>query len=67
MKRKRYTPKFQRDAVERLRSCENVRELAHELGVTRRCLDKWRAKLDLQRSYQASAEIFPEGRRNHSA
>ena len=55
MKRKRYTRKFQRDAVERLRSCENVRELARELGVTRRCLYKWRAKLDLMESREESA------------
>jgi hypothetical protein len=34
-------------AVERMRTCEDVGELAQELGVTRRCLYKWRAKLDL--------------------
>ena len=34
-------------AVERMRTCEDVGELAKELGVTRRCLYKWRAKLDL--------------------
>ena len=33
-------------AVERMRSCESVGDLAQELGVTRRCLYKWRAKLD---------------------
>ena len=55
MKRKRYTRKFQRDAVERLRSCENVRDLARELGVTRRCLYKWRAKLDLVEPGEESA------------
>jgi len=32
-------------AVERMRSSENVGELAKELGVTRRCLYKWRTKL----------------------
>ncbi len=47
VKRKRYSRKFQRMAVERMRNCEDVGELAHELGVTRRCLYKWRAKLDL--------------------
>jgi transposase len=47
VKRKRYSRKFQRMAVERMRSCEDVGELAKELGVTRRCLYKWRAKLDL--------------------
>jgi transposase len=47
VKRKRYPRKFQRMAVERMRTCEDVGELARELGVTRRCLYKWRAKLDL--------------------
>ncbi len=46
MKRKRYSRKFQRMAVERLRTSEDVGELAQELGVTRRCLYKWRAKLE---------------------
>jgi len=29
-----------------MRSSHNIGELAQELGVTRRCLYKWRAKLD---------------------
>lgn len=33
MKRKRYSRKFQRMAVERLRTCDGVRELAQELGM----------------------------------
>jgi hypothetical protein len=33
-------------AVERMRTCDDVRELAQELGVTRRCLYKWRTKLE---------------------
>jgi len=47
VKRKRYSRKFQRMAVERMRTCEDVGELAQELGVTRRCLYKWRAKLEM--------------------
>ncbi len=47
MKRKRYSRKFQRMAVERLRSCDDVGELAQELGVTRRCLYQWRRKLEM--------------------
>jgi hypothetical protein len=38
-----------------MRSCENVGELAHELGVTRRCLYKWREKLDLVEAGEESA------------
>jgi transposase len=45
-RRKRYSRKFQRMAVERMRVCESVGELAKELGVTQRCLYKWRTKLE---------------------
>ena len=45
-RRKRYSRKFQRMAVERMRTCESVDALAKELGVTRRCLYKWRTKLE---------------------
>ena len=46
MERKRYSRKFQRMAVERMKSSENIGALAQELGVTRRCLYKWRARLE---------------------
>ena len=46
MKRKRHSRKFQRMAVERMRSSDNIGDLAKELGVGRRCLYKWPAKLD---------------------
>ncbi len=55
MKRKRYSRKFQRNAVERMRRCESVTDLARELGVRPRCLYKWRAKLDLLESGEESA------------
>jgi transposase len=45
-RRKRYSRKFQRMAVERMKTCESVGELAKELGVTYRCLYKWRTKLE---------------------
>ena len=35
MERKRYSRKFQRMAVERMETCEDVGELARELGVRR--------------------------------
>ena len=47
MKRKRYSRKFQRRAVERMETCEDVGELARELGVRPRCLYKWRRKLEM--------------------
>jgi transposase-like protein len=46
VKRKRYSRKFQRMAVERMRSADNIGELAKELGITRRTLYKWQTKLD---------------------
>jgi len=46
VKRKRYTRKFQPMAVERMRSSDNIGDLAKALGVGQRCLYKWQAKLD---------------------
>ena len=57
MKRKRYSRKFQRMAVERMRTCENVGELARELGVRPRCLYKWRAKLEALASTARSGRM----------
>ncbi len=47
MKRKRYSRKFQRMAVERMLTGDDVGELVRELTVTRRCLYKWRTKLEV--------------------
>ena len=55
MKRKRYSRRLQRKAVEQMKSSENVGDLAQELGVTRRCLYKWRTKLDLVEPGEESA------------
>jgi hypothetical protein len=38
-----------------MRNCDDVGELAQELGVTRRCLYKWRAKLDVLEAGEESA------------
>ena len=48
-------------AVERMRTCESVTELAREMGVRPRCLYKWRAKLDLLESGEESARVTHEG------
>ena len=45
-RRKRYSRKFQPMAVESMKTSESVDELARELGVTRRCVYKWRTKLE---------------------
>ena len=44
MKGKRYSRKFQRMAVERMKACESVTELTGELGVRPRCLYKCRTR-----------------------
>jgi len=38
-----------------METCDDVGQLAQELGVTRRCLYKWRAKLDLVEPGEESA------------
>src|SRR5271155_188092 len=53
--RKRYSRKFQRMAVARMETCENVGELARELGVRPRCLYKWRGKLEMVEPGQEAA------------
>src|ERR1700757_391170 len=54
VKRKRYSRQFQRMAVERMRSSDNIGDLAKELGIGRRCLYKWQAKFDhLERGEEA--------------
>src|SRR3989442_6833899 len=55
VKRKRYSRKFQRMAVARMETCEDVGELARELGVRPRCLYKWRKKLEMVEPGQESS------------
>ena len=42
----RYSLKFRRIAVERMKGCNNIVALAEELGVERKSLYLWRAQLD---------------------
>ena len=45
-KGQRYSNEFRREAVERMRGCDNIVRLARELGVCRRVLYNWRDQLD---------------------
>ena len=45
-KGQRYSNEFRRQAVERMRGCNNIVRLARELGVCRRVLYNWRDQLD---------------------
>ena len=42
----RYPLSFRREAVERMKECASITELAKELGLTRVSLYKWREQLD---------------------
>jgi len=55
VERKRYYRKFQRMAVDRMETCDDVSELARELGVRPRCLYKWRRKLEMVEAGQESS------------
>jgi transposase-like protein len=45
-KGQRYSKEFRRQAVERMRGCDNIVRLAQELGICRRVLYNWRDQLD---------------------
>jgi hypothetical protein len=52
---KRYPVGFQRDAVERMKHCEEVGKLAEELGVSRGALYLWKRKGEGLLSYRDAA------------
>lgn len=58
---KRYPCGFQRDAVERMKHCNDIGKLAEELGVSRGALYLWRRKAEGLLSYRDAA------RQGHSA
>src|ERR1043165_9171812 len=51
----RYPVGFQRDAVERMKHCEDIGQLAEELGVSRGALYLWKRKGEGLRSYRDAA------------
>ena len=52
---KRYPVGFQRDAVERMKNCEDIGKLAEELGVSRGTLYLWKRKGEGLLSYRDAA------------
>ena len=52
---KRYPVGFQRDAVERMKHCEDIGKLAEELGVSRGALYLWKRKGEGLLSYRDAA------------
>ena len=57
----RYPVGFQRDAVERMKHCRDIRKLAEELGVSRSALYLWKRRGEGLPSYRDAA------RREHPA
>ena len=51
----RYPVGFQRDAVERMKHCEDIGKLAEELGVSRGALYLWKRKGEGLSSYRDAA------------
>src|SRR3954470_3564130 len=51
----RYPVGFQRDAIERMKHCEDIGKLAEELGVSRGALYLWKRKGEGLPSYRAAA------------
>ena len=49
---RRYPPGFQRDAVERMKHCEDIGKLAEELGVSRGALYLWKRRGEGLPSYR---------------
>ena len=52
---KRYAVGFQRDAVERMKHCEDIGKLAEDLGVSRGALYLWKRKTEGLLSYRDAA------------
>ena len=52
---KRYPVGFQRDAVERMKHCEDIGKLAEEIGVSRGALYLWKRKGEGLLSYRDAA------------
>ncbi len=43
---RRHTEEFKRQAVERMKTCPNIRELARELGIQQKLLYTWKYQLE---------------------
>jgi len=60
----RYPVGFQRDAVERMKHCEDVTKLAEELGVSRGALYLWKRRVEGLLSYRDAARRGEPASRN---
>lgn len=61
----KYSPEFRQDALERMKTCANVTQLARELGIRRKFLYLWKDQAEqraakLKRSGKAACAAEPE-------
>jgi transposase len=59
---RKYSPEFRRDAVEKMKACANVTQLARELGIRRKWLYQWKADV-AGGSVTAPVEVDSKGER----
>jgi hypothetical protein len=57
---RQYPVGFQKDAVERMKHCDDIRALAAELGVSRGVLYLWKRKSEGLRAYGKGAAEAPD-------
>lgn len=62
---RKYSPEFRRDALERMKTCANVSQLARDLGVRRKFLYLWKEQseqvaVELQQSGKTASPTEPE-------
>jgi len=61
---RRHTEEFKRQAVERMKTCPNIRELARELDIQQKLLYTWRYQLEGRpEPRHANLEITAEDRK----
>ena len=61
---RRHTVEFKRQAVEQMKTCENIGALARELQVERKLLYKWKCQLEGRpEAKRANLQLDPEERK----
>ena len=54
---RRHTVEFKRQAVERMKTCQNIQELARELKVGRKLLYTWKYQLEGRGHFHRQGEL----------
>jgi len=59
---RKFSPEFRRDALEKMKTCVNVTQLARDLGIRRKWLYQWKDDAAGGKS-TAPADVDPKGER----